>query len=260
MSLLPSASMLLLATSALAQDSTDNDEGKPHIDGGQDSKVAITGVVIGGILVIIALLAVAIYAIDQYLYRRRLHRRHSAPPTKTPPSTYAYGKFTRLPTQDDDDNKSYQYLIPLPPATLSISPAKANAKKDYGHGPFYPVTPLSAGSTVVPTSPFYPVSFRTPPTPKSFVAATPTPTISEYPHEEASSAGSQTLYFEPYSSYPSDPTSPRSLPPGAMSPQSAASFRTMQSLVSVSGGPSRSARSDSEPQRRGRDDDSDSTG
>ncbi|KAK7001497.1 hypothetical protein R3P38DRAFT_3368378 [Favolaschia claudopus] len=234
MSLLPSALMLLLAASALAQDSTGNDEGTPHIDGGQDSKVAITGVVIGGILVIIALLAVAIYAIDQYLYRRRLR----APPTKTFPSTYTHGKFTRLPTEDDD----YRYLIPLPPAaaTLSISPTKANAnaKKDYGHGPFYPVTPLSAGSTVVPTSPFYPGSL--PATPKS--VATPV--------DEASSVGSQTLYFEPYSLYPSDPASPRSLPPGAMSPQSAASFRTMQ----TTDGKSRSARS--EPPRRGRDESS----
>ncbi|KAK6996884.1 hypothetical protein R3P38DRAFT_3370698 [Favolaschia claudopus] len=239
---LPSALMLLLAASALAQD---NNEGKPHIDGGQDSKVAITGVVVGGILVIIALLAVAIYAIDQYLYRRRLRRRHSAPPTKFAPSTYGYGKFTRLPT-DDDDDKSYRYLIPLPPAaSLSISPAKANAKKDYGHGPFYPVTPLSAGSTVVPTSPFYPGSFPATPTPKSFVV-TPTTTI----HEEASSAGAQTLYFEPYSLYSPESASSRSLPPGAMSPQSAASFRSMQSLVSLSGGNSvRSARSDSEPQR-----------
>ncbi|KAK6977530.1 hypothetical protein R3P38DRAFT_3123465 [Favolaschia claudopus] len=243
---LPSALMLLLAASALAQDSSTSNAGKPHIDGGQDSTVAITGVVIGGILVVIALLAVAIYAIDQYLYRRRLQRRHqSAPPTKTFPSTYNHGKFTRIPT--DDDDKLYRYLIPLPPAaaTLSISPTKANAKKDYGHGPFYSVTPLSAGSTIVggraSTSPLYP-------TPRS---------RTEYRHDdpETSSTDSQTLYFEPYihaSSYPSDPVSPNSLPPGAMSPQSAASFRSMQSLVSVSGGNSvRSPRSESQ---HGRDD------
>ncbi|KAK6977561.1 hypothetical protein R3P38DRAFT_3472596 [Favolaschia claudopus] len=241
MSLLPLPSMLLLlAASALAQDSIGNNEGKPHIDGGAGLK----GRDNGRILVIIALLAVAIYAVDQYLYRRRLR----APPTKTPPSTYGYGKFTRIPTEDDDD-KSYRYLIPLPPAaaTLSISPTKANAnaKKDYGNGPFYPVTPLSAGSTVVPTSPFYPGSLP-PSTPKSFVAPR---SMTEDRPDEASSAGSQTLYFEPYSLYLSGPASPNSLPPGAMSPQSAASFRSTQSVASLSGGVSvRSARS--EPQRR----------
>ncbi|KAK6996898.1 hypothetical protein R3P38DRAFT_3068318, partial [Favolaschia claudopus] len=132
---LPPALMLLLAASALAQKGNGDNEGKPHIDGGQNSTVAITGVVIGGILVTIALLAVLIYAIDQYLYRRRLR----APPTKANPSTYAYRKFTRLPTDDDD----YRYLVPLPPAaSLSISPTKANARKDYGHGPFYLLIPL----------------------------------------------------------------------------------------------------------------------
>ncbi|KAF7358027.1 hypothetical protein MVEN_00849800 [Mycena venus] len=101
-----------LLHSALAQQ--DQGSGAPSIDGGQDSKVAITGAIIGGVLVVIALLAVGVYGIERCLSRRR---------AKT-----AHGRFAPLPTQAEDE--PYRYLS-LPPATRP-------ANKDYGHGPFYP--------------------------------------------------------------------------------------------------------------------------
>ncbi|KAJ7689604.1 hypothetical protein B0H17DRAFT_1202240 [Mycena rosella] len=105
MSLLPTA-LVLLVVSLLP--STAAQDGTPHIDGAQNSKVAITGAIIGAVLVVISLIAVAVYSIE-----RCLHRRKST-------------SFTPLPTQSEAE--PYQYLsLPRPP------------KSDpYGHGPYYP--------------------------------------------------------------------------------------------------------------------------
>jgi len=116
MPFLPTTLILLVVSllhSALAQD-----DGSPHVDGASNSKVAVTGAIIGGVLVVIALLAVAVYGIERWMSRRR---------AKT-------ARFAPLPTFSEAEEAPYRYLS-LPPATR---PAKS-----YGHGPFYPGSALS---------------------------------------------------------------------------------------------------------------------
>ncbi|KAJ7885322.1 hypothetical protein B0H14DRAFT_3737293 [Mycena olivaceomarginata] len=128
MSPLPSALILCVVAlsmhSARAQDRKATD----IEDKGQNSKIAITGVVIGGILFIIALLALAVYGIERCISRRR---------AKKGP------KFTPLPTTSQED-EPYRYLIPL---------------KDHRCGPFYPgdppASPNSRTTVSQPSSPAY---------------------------------------------------------------------------------------------------------
>ncbi|KAJ6573481.1 hypothetical protein DFH09DRAFT_1277097 [Mycena vulgaris] len=118
MSLLPST-LILLVVSFLPPAAAQTD-GTPHIDGGQNSKVAITGAIIGVVLVVLSLIAVGVYCVERCLHRRKMAR------------------FTPLPVQSEVG--PYQYLS-LPPPTR---PAKGSR---YGHGPYYP------GSTSPPASP-----------------------------------------------------------------------------------------------------------
>lgn len=149
MSPLPSA--LVLCVVALSMHSARAQDGKATDieDKGQNSKIAITGAVIGGttirswyivsrvltmtlrrpgILLIIALLALAVYGIERCISRRR---------AKKGP------KFTPLPTTSRED-EPYRYLMPL---------------KDYRHGPFYPgdppASPNSRTTVSQPSSPAY---------------------------------------------------------------------------------------------------------
>ncbi|KAJ7140819.1 hypothetical protein C8R44DRAFT_974566 [Mycena epipterygia] len=116
MLLLPSTLILL---ASLFLPATAQDGETPQIDGAQNSKVAITGAIIGCILVVLALIAVAVYCIERCLRRR------------VKPAS-----FTPLPTQSEEE--PYRYLS-LPPA--------ARPTKSYRHGPYYP------GATSPPTSP-----------------------------------------------------------------------------------------------------------
>ncbi|KAJ7849415.1 hypothetical protein B0H14DRAFT_2765632 [Mycena olivaceomarginata] len=130
MSPLPSALVLCVVTVALSMHSARAQDGQATDieDKGQNSKIAITGVVIGGILFIIALLALAVYGIDRCMSRRR---------AKKGP------KFTPLPTTSRED-EPYRYLMPL---------------KNYHRGPFYPgdppASPNSRTTVSQPSSPAY---------------------------------------------------------------------------------------------------------
>ncbi|KAJ7354358.1 hypothetical protein DFH08DRAFT_933883 [Mycena albidolilacea] len=129
----PFPSAIVLCVVALSMHSARAQDGKASDieDKGQNSKIAITGVVIGGILFIIALLALAVYGIDRCMSRRR---------AKKGP------KFTPLPTTSRED-EPYRYLMPL---------------KNSRHGPFYPgdppASPNSRTTVSQPSSPAY--SFR----------------------------------------------------------------------------------------------------
>ncbi|KAJ7225242.1 hypothetical protein B0H12DRAFT_1149391 [Mycena haematopus] len=140
------------------------------VDGSQNSKVAITGAIIGGarhdtcsgilttvpiysytvILLIIALVAVAVYGIERCIARRRAAK--------------AGGMFTPFPTtQSKEDSEPYRYLMLPPPTPLAkndsfhsgqaasplaspsilmsstLSSVKPSADFDpYANGPFYP--------------------------------------------------------------------------------------------------------------------------
>ncbi|KAJ6603722.1 hypothetical protein B0H10DRAFT_2229770 [Mycena sp. CBHHK59/15] len=165
MSLLPSALMLFIAAllpSAMAQTST------PQIEDTQNSKVAITGAIIGGILVVLVLVGVAVYLIERACHRRRK-------PTS----------FARLPTHSEAEPYQYLSLPPLSatkplkgsphyPGTASPSespnvqvsfygggsplrsPGAPSFRADsYSHGPFYP------GASSPPENPHIQASFHT---------------------------------------------------------------------------------------------------
>ncbi|KAJ6483951.1 hypothetical protein C8R45DRAFT_999795 [Mycena sanguinolenta] len=101
MSLATSSTFMLFVASSLLHSARAQSEGT--VSGGQDSKVAITGAVIGGVLLIIALLGIAVYGIERCIARRRAARTG--------------GTFTPLPTtQSKEDSESYRYLM-SPPAT-----------------------------------------------------------------------------------------------------------------------------------------------
>ncbi|KAJ7762627.1 hypothetical protein B0H16DRAFT_1529429 [Mycena metata] len=158
MSLLPSCFILLVAALPTV---FGQDEPTTHIDQAQNSKVAITGAVIGGILLLIALIAIAVYGIERCLHRRR------------------ETKFIPLPTQSSE-TEPYQYLslpkrtankgqyypgpsspLASPDALSSIygggaspagSPGAQSVRFDtYGHGPYYPGPSLASP----PASPNY---------------------------------------------------------------------------------------------------------
>ncbi|KAJ7457880.1 hypothetical protein FB451DRAFT_1274484 [Mycena latifolia] len=181
--------LVLVAMSLLSP--TAAQTGTPHIDGAQNSKVAITGAIIGGVLIVLSLIAVAVYCIERCLHRRRNSTR-----------------FTPLPTLDQSEAEPYQYLsLPRPamggrsghgpfyPGSVASPPASPNSHMSYGsgsplrspgaqslrfepygsgsplrspggqsvrsdlygHGPFYPGTMAASP----PASPNTPASFRT---------------------------------------------------------------------------------------------------
>ncbi|KAJ7614922.1 hypothetical protein FB45DRAFT_936437 [Roridomyces roridus] len=126
---------------------------------GSDSKVAITGIIIGAILIVLSLVAVAVYGIDRWMSRRRSKKGSSG------------AKFMPLNTveevKDTVGSKSYRYLatpapIRLPagrdvPSPLAPSPSASATSfgstggsaaqsmhfDPYGRGPYYPESPQS---------------------------------------------------------------------------------------------------------------------
>ncbi|KAF7376887.1 hypothetical protein MSAN_00106400 [Mycena sanguinolenta] len=101
MSFATPSTLRLIVASSLLHSAYAQTEGT--VSNGQNSKVAITGAVIGGVLLIIALLAVAVYGIERCIARRRAAKTG--------------GTFTPLPTtQSKEDSEPYRYLM-SPPAT-----------------------------------------------------------------------------------------------------------------------------------------------
>ncbi|KAJ7159077.1 hypothetical protein C8R43DRAFT_994889 [Mycena crocata] len=153
--------LVFLFPTAMAQDSSN-----AKITGTQNSKVAITGAVIGGVLVIICLIAVAVYGIDRCIHRRRRRPIEFTPVPTTEPYQYLSSPpAMRLAKSSPYRHDSYYSGTPTSPnartstyseTTLARSPGARSATFDpYKHGPFYPVKvaspPTSSSTKISPT-------------------------------------------------------------------------------------------------------------
>ncbi|KAJ7034075.1 hypothetical protein C8F04DRAFT_1102973 [Mycena alexandri] len=150
MSLFPACFILLVAALPTV---FGQDEPTTHIDGAHNSKVAITGAIIGGILLLLALIAVAVYCIERCLHRRRETKFTPLPTQSTETEPYQY---LSLPKRTA--NKGQYYPAPSSPlaspdarssryggASPARSPGAQSIRFDtYGHGPYYPGTSLAS--------------------------------------------------------------------------------------------------------------------
>lgn len=147
MSLLP-ASLVFLVVSCLPRAVAQT--GTPHIDGAQDSKVAMTGVAIGAVLLVLALVAIGVYSIERCLHGRAKSARFTALPTQPEAEPYQYLSLPR-PAKSGPYGRGPFYPGPVasPPASpnprlsyhgpVSPSPRARPVRLDtYGHGPYYP--------------------------------------------------------------------------------------------------------------------------
>ncbi|KAJ7187829.1 hypothetical protein C8R46DRAFT_1052738 [Mycena filopes] len=144
MSLLPFSLLLLVLALPMA---SGQDDTTTHIDSAMNSKVAITGAIIGGVLLLLALIAVAVYCIERCIRRRRDAKFTPVPTQSAEAEPYQYlsmpprrakdrGSYypaTSSPLASPDGRRSSRYASPV-----RNSGARASQVDTYGHGPYYP--------------------------------------------------------------------------------------------------------------------------
>ncbi|KAJ7289292.1 hypothetical protein C8J57DRAFT_1277243 [Mycena rebaudengoi] len=157
-------SLLLVLTATMAGMAQAQQTGPSHITNTENSRVAITGAVIGCILVVLALVAVAVYGIERWCARRRKARggtTHNAVGYSQVIEREPGYRYLALlpPPASAKRGPFYPGSVSSPPASPSPSTPTSFRGNRYAHGPFYPGSATS-GSMSLASPPASPNSRR----------------------------------------------------------------------------------------------------